>query len=146
MLVMVGQSYLPEVLARMTPHIKYHWTLSYLTPGGQSVQLWQRKVNTFWKPVLWFTKGDYVGDWVGDVARSQVNDNDKRYHDWGQSESGMADLIERFTYPGQMIVDPFCGGGTTGVVAVRMGRRFIGIDCDSEAIATTRRRLAGMAA
>lgn len=61
-LVMVGQSYLPDILATMTPHLRYHWTVAYLTPGGQSVQLWDRKVNTFWKPVLWFVNGDgYAG-------------------------------------------------------------------------------------
>lgn len=144
MLVMVGQSYLPEVLALMTPHMRYHWTLAYLTPGGQAVQLWQRNVNTFWKPVLWFVKGEYAGDWIGDVAKSAVNDNDKRFHDWGQSESGMADLIERFTYPGQMICDPFVGGGTTGVVALQMNRQFVGIDNDQQAIATTKQRIAGV--
>jgi hypothetical protein len=58
LIVMVGQSYLPEILGLMMPHIKYHWMASYLTPGGQSVQLWQKKVNTFWKPLLWFVKGE----------------------------------------------------------------------------------------
>lgn len=141
MLVMVGQSYLPEILAAMIPHMSYQWTLAYLTPGGQSAQLWQRKVNTFWKPVLWFVKGEYSGDWIGDVAKSAVNDNDKRFHEWGQSESGMADLIERFTYPGQTILDPFCGAGTTGVVAVSMNRNFIGIDNDVVAFETAEKRL-----
>ena len=37
--------------------LTYHWALAYLTPGGQSPQIWPRKVNTFWKPVLWFVKG-----------------------------------------------------------------------------------------
>jgi site-specific DNA-methyltransferase (adenine-specific) len=73
---------------------------------------------------------------------SEPNDNDKEHHHWGQSESGMADIIERFSYPGQTICDPFCGGGTTGVVAVRMNRLFVGIDCDQEAVATTLKRLA----
>lgn len=128
--VMVGQSYLPDVLAAMVQHIRYHWTLAYMTPGGQAVQLWDRKVNTFWKPILWFVNGAYEGDWIGDVARSQVNDNDKSRHEWGQSESGMADLIERLTRPGDHILDPFSGGATTGVVAVRLGRRYTGIDLD----------------
>lgn len=141
LLVMVGQSYLPDILALMTPHIRYHWTVAYLTPGGQAVQLWQRNVNTFWKPVLWFVKGDYDGAWVGDVARSAVNDNDKRFHDWGQSESGMADLIGRFSLPNDVILDPFCGGGTTGVVALALGRRFIGADRDEEQIAIAKTRL-----
>lgn len=144
LLVMIGQSYLPEILALMTPHIRYHWTLAYLTPGGQAVQLWQREVNTFWKPVLWFVNGEYGGDWIGDVCKSSTNDNDKRFHSWGQSESGMADLIERFTYPGQLICDPFLGGGTTGAVAVKLARRFIGMDISAEAVNTARVRIAEM--
>lgn len=141
LLVMCGQSYLPDILTLMTPHIRYHWTVAYLTPGGQAVQLWERKINTFWKPVLWFVNGEYNGAWAGDVSKSAVNDNDKRFHHWGQSESGMADLIERFTLPNEVICDPFCGGGTTGVVALQLGRRFVGADKDAKAIKATQQRL-----
>jgi len=140
LICMTGQSFLPDVMAQLGKRLTYHWTLAYLTPGGQSAQLWGRKVNTFWKPLLWYVKDRHEGDWVGDVCRSDAND--KRFHGWGQSEGGMADIIERFTYPGQTICDPFCGGGTTGVVAVRMNRLFVGIDCDQEAVATTLKRLA----
>lgn len=143
-LVMAGQSYLPEILAAMTPQLSYHWTVAYLTPGGQAVQLWERKVNTFWKPVLWFVNGGYSGDWAGDVARSATNDNDKRFHHWGQSETGMADLVRRFTSAGETILDPFLGGGTTGVVALDLGRRFVGSDIDAAAVETARLRLAGI--
>lgn len=139
--VMCGQSYLPEILALMTPSLRYHWMCAYLTPGGQAVQLWQRKVNTFWKPLLWFTRDDYRGEWIGDVTRSAVNNNDKRFHDWGQSESGMLDVIERFTAAGSLVLDPFCGAGTTGVAALALGRRFVGIDIDSAALRSTEARL-----
>jgi site-specific DNA-methyltransferase (adenine-specific) len=141
LLAMAGQSYLPDIFPLMVPHINYQWTISYLTPGGQSVQLWDRKVNTFWKPVLWFVKGDYSGDWIGDVAKSNPNDNDKRFHEWGQSESGIADLVERFTYPGDLICDPFLGGGTTAVVSVAMNRLFVGCDIDDNACQETIMRL-----
>lgn len=140
LLVMVGQSYLPEILEMMSPIIQYNWMLTYLTPGGQAAQLWDRHVNTFWKPVLWFTNGKYTGDWIGDVLKSEAND--KNFHHWGQSESGMADIIERFTYPGQKILDPFVGGGTTATVALKMNRLFVGIDIDQKAIDTTRARIA----
>ncbi len=142
---MVGQSYLPEIVERLSEHLAYHWTLAYVTPGGQSAQLWQRKVNTFWKPVLVFTNGDYAGEWFGDVARSDVNDNDKRFHHWGQSESGTADLMERLSKPGEMVVDPFVGGGTTAVVAAATGRRFLGSDLERKAIETATYRLKEMA-
>lgn len=141
LLCMVGQSYLPEILTLMVPHLRYQWMVAYLTPGGQSSQLWQRKVNTFWKPVLWFVKGEYRGGWIGDVTRSKPNDNDKRFHHWGQSESGMADLVERFTLPGQTVLDPFLGGGTTGVVSVALNRLFVGMDIDEQAIKVSASRL-----
>jgi site-specific DNA-methyltransferase (adenine-specific) len=136
--VMCGQSYLPAIYPAMAAEMPYRWTLAYLTPGGQAVQLWDRKVNTFWKPVLIFGAAT---EWLGDVVRSDVNDNDKRFHDWGQSESGMADLIEKLTQPGQLVCDPFLGAGTTGVAAVRCGRRFIGGDLDAQCVATSRLRL-----
>ncbi|MBU2321759.1 MAG: hypothetical protein KJ884_02245 [Gammaproteobacteria bacterium] len=132
--VMSGQSHLPEVMRRLCEHLQYRWTMAYLTPGGQAVQQWQAKVNTTWKPVLLF--GESL-EWFGDVATSRSNDNDKRFHGWGQSESGMADLVEKLTKPGQLICDPFLGGGTTAVVALALGRRFVGCDLDSQCVAQT---------
>lgn len=136
--VMSGQSYLPEVLRRLCEHLQYRWTLAYMTPGGQAVQQWQAKVNTSWKPVLLF--GD-AAEWFGDVATSKANDNDKRFHGWGQSESGMADLVERLTKPGQLVCDPFLGGGTTAVVTLALGRRFVGCDVDAEHVKQARARV-----
>lgn len=141
LLVMCGQSYLPEIFKLMTPHIDYYWTFSYQTPGGQSPQIWRAKINTFWKPILWFVKGEYKGDWHGDVIKSDVNDNDKRYHHWGQSESGIARLVDGFSEPSQLVVDPFLGGGTVGVVALRLNRQFIGIDLDPESVETSKERI-----
>lgn len=139
--VMSGQSYLPEVYARMCEHLEYRWTIAYLTPGGQAVQQWQAKVNTAWKPVLLF--GEAI-EWFGDVAKSNPNDNDKRYHGWGQSESGMSDLIERLTKPGQLVCDPFLGGGTTALAALALGRKFIGCDIDEDSVITAYARIAKM--
>lgn len=54
------------------------------------------------------------------------------------------ELVERCllmaTNPGDLILDPYAGSGTTGVVAARLGRRFIGIEIDPDyhALATER--------
>ena len=141
MLVMCGQSYFPQVMAQLCTAMNYHWCMAYTTPGGQSPQLFHKRVNTFWKPVLWFTKGEYSGDYVGDVLKSPVNDNDKRYHEWGQSLGGLRDIVGRFSDPGDIILDPFLGGGTTGVAAVTMGRKFIGADIEQTNIDMSRQRI-----
>lgn len=143
LLAMAGQTYLPQVLAALgSSSLTYRWTVAYLTPGGQSVQIFPRRVNTFWKPVFWFTNGEPDNErWIGDVTRSNPNDNDKRFHDWGQSEGGFADLIERFTLAGDLICDPFMGGGTTGVAALALGRNFIGVDSDSKTFKVAKKRL-----
>ena len=132
--VMCGQTHLPAVMAAMAEHLDYRWTLAYLTPGGQAVQSFPRKVNTFWKPILLFGK---AREWLGDVCRSDVNDNDKRFHGWGQSESGMADLIDRVTKPGDLVCDPFVGGGTTAVACLALGRRFVGCDTNKQCVSDT---------
>jgi site-specific DNA-methyltransferase (adenine-specific) len=139
--VMTGQSYLPDVIVALSKSLRYNWIIAYLTPGGMAAQLWNRKVNTFWKPVLWFVNGKYDGDWKSDVVSSKVNDDDKRFHEWGQSESGMLRLVEAFTQPGDLVFDPFLGAGTTGLACLLTKRRFIGSDIDARSVDLARGRL-----
>lgn len=142
LLAMAGQLCIPQTLNAMTKYLTYHWTISYDTPGGQSPQIWPRKVNSFWKPIFWFVKGKYDGTWHGDKIKSDVNDNDKRFHKWGQSESGMGKLVSEFASVGTgKVLDPFVGGGTLAVVCYRLRIPFVGIDISAEAINTTRERI-----
>ncbi len=50
-------------------------------------------------------------------------------------------LIELFTDPGDLILDPFMGSGTTGVAAIRLGRRFVGFERDPKYFAIAERRI-----
>lgn len=54
-------------------------------------------------------------------------------------------LLERIilaaSKTGDVVLDPFCGSGTTGAVAIRNGRDFIGIDNEQEYIEISERRL-----
>jgi site-specific DNA-methyltransferase (adenine-specific) len=53
-------------------------------------------------------------------------------------------LLERIVLassrPGDLVVDPFVGSGTTGLAAVKHGRRFVGIDLDPEFLDLARKR------
>jgi len=148
LVIMCGQYHFLEVARLLTkalkPHsMQYYWMLAYMMPGAHATQVWKREVNTFWKPVLWFVRQPYTaGKWIGDVAKSPMHGDDKRFHRWGQSESGMADLLERVSQVGDMVCDPLMGAGTTGVAALRLGRKFIGIELDPESVKTAELRLA----
>jgi hypothetical protein len=137
---MCGQSYLDEIMTMMTAHLDYYWTAAYLTPG-QPTPLRQRQVNTTWKPLLMFTrKGDaYRGKIFGDVFVSDAPE--KGPHDWGQSVSGMAAVVTQVCLPGQWILDPFCGGGSTGIASLMHSCLFHGVEIDEANVNISRRRL-----
>jgi site-specific DNA-methyltransferase (adenine-specific) len=55
----------------------------------------------------------------------------------------MQELISDFTDPGDLILDPFAGSGTTGLACRTLGRRFIGWELNAEYHAIATRRIAG---
>lgn len=140
LIAMAGQSYIPDILSLMVPHINYHWLDCYSMLGGQAVQIWQRKVITFWKPLIWFVKGSYDGPWAGDVIQSPSND--KRFHFWGQNERGTAAVIERYSTPSALLWEPFTGGGTVPAVCKMLGRNYIAFEIDPDTASKARARVA----
>lgn len=53
----------------------------------------------------------------------------------------LAELIESSSRPGEVVLDPFAGAGSTGVAAVLLGRRAILVELDQHHAATAHRRL-----
>ena len=51
-------------------------------------------------------------------------------------------FIRLHTKPGDLVVDPFCGSGSSGVAAKKLGRSWLGCDTDIRWVEMTRRRLA----
>lgn len=137
--VLSGQAHLPKVMASLSEHLKYWWTAAYFHDGPAAGPIWQRKVLCRWKPLLWFVKDKYEGRWIEDLVRSRAKD--KEHHPLGQSVCGMLEVMQAFTSLGQLVCDPCCGAGTTGVAALMLGRRFLGIDRSRESISTAAKRL-----
>jgi len=141
LVVMSGEAHLPEVFALLTsdPRLTYQWTMAYLTPGP-ATQLQGRPIASNWKPLIWLTKGAYHGPRMGDIFENPKPD--KEHHLWGQGEVGISDIVNRMTTPGALVVDPFLGGGTTGVCCVKTQRRFIGFDLDAGVVSMAKARIA----
>ena len=53
----------------------------------------------------------------------------------------MAYLVATYSQPGETVLDPFMGSGTTGLACVRTGRKFIGIERDPVHFETAVRRI-----
>jgi len=50
-------------------------------------------------------------------------------------------LVEQFTEPDDLVIDPFMGSGTTLVACEALGRRAIGVDINAEYCAIAAKRL-----
>ena len=138
LVAMVGVAHLPEHLERLGRHLTYRWCAAYLT-AGPAARVHGRNVGTKWKPLLIYGGEAFL---TQDVFGKSTG-ADKRHHEWGQSETGFAEIVERFSEPGELVVDPFLGAGTTAVVCRELGRRFVGCDVDANVVLTARRRLDG---
>ena len=64
-----------------------------------------------------------------------------RQHPNEKPESLMVKLVRLTTQPGETVLDPYCGSGTTGIACIRTGRKFIGIEIDAGHFETARKRL-----
>ena len=82
--------------------------------------------------------------WNG-VARE--SENGEHYHPTQKPVALMEWLIGRLNLPpDSIILDPFCGSGTTGVAAMRLGMRFLGCELNEQYADIARARIAAAAA
>lgn len=89
--------------------------------GAEAITIAHRRGKKRWNG------GGKSGIWSCPAA---YRDGDPVVHTTQKPESLMESLIRDFTDPGDLILDPFAGSGTTGVAALRNGRRFLGFERD----------------
>ena len=106
--------------------------LVYSPPPTKKVEHWNPdefilETNTVWdfpRRGDWAVhSGDYRGNWPPQIPRN---------------------LMERYTSRGDLVVDPFVGGGTTLIEAWLLGRHSVGLDISKLAIQTTSAKLEEM--
>ncbi|WP_159947106.1 site-specific DNA-methyltransferase [Rhizobium sp. 18065] len=71
-------------------------------------------------------------------------DDGKKVHPTQKPEALLARIIMASTKPGDIVLDPFFGSGTTGAVAKRLGRHFVGIEREQDYIDAASARIAAV--
>ena len=86
-------------------------------------------------------------DWVLPLCTGQErlkDDAGNKAHPTQKPEALVYRAIIAATNPGDLILDPFFGTGTTGAVAKKLGRRYLGIEREGTYIRVAERRLAAI--
>lgn len=93
------------------------------------------------EPAYLLVKGDapLPNHPISDVQHLEYSGN--RLHPTQKDAASLAPVIRAFSKPGETVLDPFCGSGSTLVAARDLGRRFIGIELDPQYHALTSRRM-----
>jgi modification methylase len=84
-------------------------------------------------------------DWTVPLCTGEErlkNPDGKKLHPTQKPEGLLARVILSSSRPDDLVLDPFCGTGTTGAVAKRLGRRFIGVERDADYAAAAEQRIA----
>lgn len=105
---------------------------------GHGPGIGHETIAAFWKSSrkqCW-NGGGKVGVFYHTRAR-----RDGSRHPTEKPVSLMKELVRYFTNPGDTVFDPFMGAGTTGVAALELGRKFIGIERSREYFDEAKRRL-----
>jgi len=85
-------------------------------------------------------------DWMLPVCSGaeRLKADGKRAHSTQKPEALLYRLLLASTNPGDVVLDPFFGSGTTGAVARRLGRHYIGIEREAAYVELARARLEGI--
>ena len=71
-----------------------------------------------------------------------ANGNGNRdFHPTQKPEDLLMWLVSSYSLPGDKILDPFMGSGTTGAAALKLGRQFVGIELDEQYYKIAKRRI-----
>ncbi len=81
------------------------------------------------------------GGTLGVFSYAKADGNHQTGHPTTKPERLMCELVSKFTDPGETILDPFMGSGTTLVAAKRLGRKAIGIEINEKYCAIAAKRL-----
>jgi ParB-like chromosome segregation protein Spo0J len=145
-----GHYALPQVFDYLEEQVE-HSNLKYIHQiivqhSGQREILFAYNIGVKYKPLLWFVKG--VNSPYGTGSTSYLEDVilsepvGKEFHKWQQSAVEAEYMISHLTVENQVVLDPFLGGATTAIAALKLNRKFIGIEIEEDYYNIAKSRIA----
>ena len=99
--------------------------------------------------IIWFVRGDqykWNQESVGDSTIWRIAREQNKEHPVAYPEAIPNRCIRATTHLGDLVLDPYMGSGTTGAAAVRLGRRFIGVEREPKYFEMACRRISDVLA
>ena len=158
-------------LKQSAPHRAQRLSVIYGRRGDDhNAQKWAGwrvgNLRPTFEPILWFVKPYPIGTTIADnvltygvgafndpgfreyelapdnVVRSWFESGEKGWHKAQKPLALLEALITLTTVKNQIVLDPFCGSGSTLVAAKRLGRRYLGFETNNEQVRIASERLA----
>ncbi len=146
-----------DTIMSWTKSDKYTWNTQYKPHKEDYLKRWKKdKDGRLYRDDVNPTKGGtrviYLDELVGDIVDSVWDDippvnpvaNEKTNYATQKPEALLERIIKASSNEGDLVLDCFCGSGTTAAVAEKLNRRWIACDLGRFAIHTTRKRLLGI--
>lgn len=146
--LMCGGQGLNEILRWLDDAgLVFYWLYQLRMMGRGTGVVWKHgngcmPIATRLKHVVVYCKGEGVAR-TATASPFVSGGKDKQWHFWGQDVDSHRYFIDCFSAVGELVVDPMCGGGTSGVACEILERTWIVGDVDPAAVETTRRRMMG---
>lgn len=115
----------------MDKHMSFVMPLNYVVVG-KTMALYHYHTFVWTTPCLWYHKGRALPKhWISDtcISSQAIQANT---HKWAKGSGVFTRWMEAFTNIGDVVFDPFCGGGTVPRVASQIGRKWIAFEIDPD--------------
>ena len=135
-----GQHGLPQILNSLQESgLQYYWMAAL--KHTRHAQRFERSMMNAQKPILIYQKPPTKKQdgWLVDLVSG--SGQEKTHHEWQQDLQSAETLLDAFSKPGDLVLDPFLGGGTTAAACKIYGRDCIGIEIEEDSYQRCRERL-----
>lgn len=139
LLTYCGQIWKDEIMQMLQKHLTYFYDFVSWEPGHVSM-VHPLRIAGMHKSILAFCNGAGLPrKYALSIWKSTIED--KRYHSWQQNLSTASYYINCFSKPGDLVFEPFTGGGTTLYACKQLERNFIAFEIDPATADIARKRV-----